>query len=190
MTTALPDPSDPNFLLVNGRKKWITNGMWADYATTLVRTSPPSAARPEYSLLIIPLRDPHPSSPNSAALPSPLSPKNPNQKPLTPGLTLHKIRTSGLHASGAAILVFNDVRVPVANLLGRRGHGFAMVMANFNSERLSLAESALTIARTCLAESVDRARKRRTFGRALLENQVCPSFPLVSLFPTFVFVRW
>lgn len=139
--------------------------MWADYATTLVRTSGPTAPRPEYSLLIIPLRS---TSSSSSSTPPP----GPNPRALVPGLTMRKISTSGLNGSGAALLVFHDVRVPRSNLIGVQGSGFAMVMANFNPERLALAGSALVLARTCLSEAMAHAGRRKTFGRALIENQV------------------
>ncbi|EJD00146.1 acyl-CoA dehydrogenase [Fomitiporia mediterranea MF3/22] len=150
-TTALVDSADASYLVVNGRKKWITNGLFADYATTLVRTSD-SKDTSSLSLLIVPLKTSSDSRPA--------------------GLTIRWIPVSGLKSSGTALIVFKDVRVPRKNIIGKVGTGFSMVMRNFNPERLALSSTAIVLARTCLSDSLSHAMRRETFGKALIENQV------------------
>jgi alkylation response protein AidB-like acyl-CoA dehydrogenase len=75
--------------IVNGSKKWITNGIWADYATAAVRTGGPGAAG--VSLLIIPLK--------------------------VQGVSTRQMFNSGVGASGSTFITFDDVRVPVENLI-------------------------------------------------------------------------
>ena len=87
-------------------------------------------------------------------------------------MNIRWVPVSGLKASGTALIVFKDVRVPRENIIGQEGNGFAMVMRNFNPERLALACSGLTLARTCLSEALTHATRRQTFGKPLIKNQV------------------
>ncbi|GAB7349141.1 hypothetical protein MBLNU459_g8083t1 [Dothideomycetes sp. NU459] len=130
--------------IVNGAKKWITNGVFADYCTAAVRTGGPG--RSGLSLLIIPL----------------------NAK----GVTRRKMENSGVNASGSTYIEFDDVEVPVKNLIGRENHGFGYIMSNFNPERLSLACTALRLARICAEDAYDYATHRETFGTPLINNQI------------------
>lgn len=143
-TTAVLSPGNSHYV-VNGAKKWITNGLWADYVTAAVRTGGPGPSG--ISMLIIPLKD-------------------------TPGITRRRIRNSGLNASGSTYIGFNNVRVPVGNLIGKENEGFKIIMANFNPERLSLAVGSLRLARTCFEEAWGHALRRKTFGKPLMDNQV------------------
>ena len=129
------------YYAVSGSKKWITNGLFADYMTTAVRTSPNAL-----SVLIVPLS--------------------------SPGVSRHRIPTSGCRASGTALITLNNVRVPVGNLLGKEGDGFKLVMSNFNSERLSLSITAIRLSRVCWGEAWSWANRRTTFGKPLIERQV------------------
>ena len=61
--------------------------------------------------------------------------------------------------------------VPVGNLLGVENRGFELVMRNFNHERLALAMQAYGLARVCLAEAVEWASQRETFGKRLVQHQ-------------------
>jgi alkylation response protein AidB-like acyl-CoA dehydrogenase len=130
--------------IVNGSKKWITNGMWADYCTAAVRTGGPG--KRGISLLIIPL----------------------NAK----GVMRRSIENSGVNASGSAFLSFDDVSVPVSNLIGgEENKGFAMIMSNFNPERLGMAAAALRLCRVCAADAYAYACERETFGAPLITRQ-------------------
>ncbi|KAM0690587.1 hypothetical protein Q7P36_009355 [Cladosporium allicinum] len=133
--------------IVNGAKKWITNGVYADYCTAAVRTG--GEGRSGVSALIIPLK----------AL----------------GVTCRKMENSGVAASGSTYIEFDDVEVPVENLLGEENRGFEIIMSNFNHERLWLAGTSLRLARVCIEDAYRYAQKRETFGKPLLENQTIRS---------------
>jgi len=143
-TTAKKSPDGKHYI-VNGQKKWITNGIWADYCTAAVRTGGPGAGG--ISALIIPLKN-------------------------YPGVTTRKQTNSGVNASGSTFIEFDDVRVPVENLLGNENQGFKIVMSNFNHERLWLGVTALRMARVCCEDAYSHAITRHTFGSPLLANQV------------------
>ncbi|GME46821.1 Acyl-CoA dehydrogenase conserved site [Neofusicoccum parvum] len=133
--------------VVNGAKKWITNGIFADYCTAAVRTG--GEGRGGVSALIIPLK--------------------------AKGVTCRKMENSGVNASGSTYIEFDDVRVPAANLLGQENRGFEIIMSNFNHERLWLACTSLRLARVCAEDAFQHATTRETFGKKLIENQVIRS---------------
>jgi len=127
---------------VNGSKKWITNGIWADYCTAAVRTGGPGHGG--ISLLVVPLK--------------------------AEGVTLRRIDNQGVHASGSTFIIFDDVEVPVGNLIGQENHGFRLIMSNFNPERLTLATAAIRLARVCAQDAYTYACERETFGKPLIEH--------------------
>jgi acyl-CoA dehydrogenase len=135
---------DGGHYIVNGTKTFITSGMRADWYTVAVRTG--GAGKSGVSLIVIP-RD-------------------------TPGFTRTPLKKMGWWASDTATLYFENCRVPADHLLGEENQGFALIMRNFNSERLGMAAGATAFARVCLDEAAAYARERKTFGRALIEHQV------------------
>ncbi|KAJ5290567.1 Mannose-binding lectin [Penicillium atrosanguineum] len=136
-----------NIYIVNGAKKWITNGIFADFCTAAVRTG--GEGTEGISALVIPMK--------------------------APGVTCRKIENSGVHASGSTYIEFDQVEVPVANLLGEENKGFPVIMNNFNHERLWLACTSLRMARVCVEDAYQHAITRETFGKKLIENQVIRS---------------
>lgn len=145
LTTTAKKTSDGKFYVINGQKKWITNGIWADYCTAAVRTGGPGAGG--ISALIIPLKN-------------------------YPGVTTRKQTNSGVNASGSTFIEFDDVKVPVENLIGKENGGFKIVMSNFNHERLWLGITALRMARVSCEDAYAHATTRHTFGQPLMANQV------------------
>ncbi|KAF8591953.1 acyl-CoA dehydrogenase [Ramaria rubella] len=143
--TTATKSQDQSHYVVNGAKKWITNGLWADYVTAAVRTGGPGMGG--ISLLIIPLQS-------------------------TPGVVTRRMYNSGLNASGSAFITFADVKVPVENLIGGENEGFKIIMSNFNAERLAMAIGSLRLAQTCFEEAWGHALRRHTFGKLLMENQI------------------
>ncbi|RDW79225.1 acyl-CoA dehydrogenase family protein [Aspergillus mulundensis] len=129
--------------IVNGSKKWITNGIWADYCSAAVRTG--GAGRGGISLLVIPLK--------------------------AKGVTRRRMHNSGVNASGSTFIEFDDVRVPVDHLIGAENKGFPLIMSNFNPERLSLACASLRLARVCAEDAFTYASQRQTFGAPLISRQ-------------------
>lgn len=130
--------------VVDGEKAFITSGMRADYYTVAVRTGGPGAAG--VSLLLVE-RD-------------------------RPGFTRTKLEKMGWWCSDTALLRFDGVRVPAANLIGGENEGFRAIMRNFNSERLSMAAGAVGFAQACLEDALAWARDRQTFGGPLIGHQV------------------
>jgi len=135
---------DGDCYVVNGSKIYITSGMRADFYTVAVRTGGEGAGG--VSLLLL-------------------------EKGM-PGFTQTELKKQGWWASDTAALYFDDVRVPVENLIGGENNGFLGIMMNFNRERIGLATSANSYARVCIDEAVAWARERRTFGKRLADHQV------------------
>ncbi|MFN0164098.1 MAG: acyl-CoA dehydrogenase family protein [Burkholderiales bacterium] len=135
---------DGDEFVVNGLKMFITSGMRADYFSVAVRTGGPGAAG--VSLLLIE-RD-------------------------RPGFTRNELKKMGWWSSDTAALFFDDVRVPVTNLIGEEGRGFKAIMANFNMERLGMAAQAVGYAQAAFDDALAWARERSTFGQKLIEHQV------------------
>jgi len=134
--------SDGKYYVVNGEKKWITGGTFADYFTVAVRTSKGMGG---LSLLLI---------------------------ERGPGVTTRQMACSGAWSGGTAYVTFEDVKVPVANLIGEENKGFKYIMHNFNHERWSLIIQALRFARVCYEEAFKYAHKRKTFGKRLIDHPV------------------
>jgi alkylation response protein AidB-like acyl-CoA dehydrogenase len=75
----------------------------------------------------------------------------------------------GLRASPTVQLVFDNLRVPAANLLGEEGHGFSYAMQSLDNGRLGIAAQAIGIARAALEHSLAYAAERRQFGQAIAD---------------------
>ena len=83
-----------------------------------------------------------------------------------------RLEKMGWHCSDTAELSYVDVRVPVGNLIGPQGSGFAQLMRHFATERLSLAVQAYATAQRCLDLTLAWVRDRHTFGRPLAGRQL------------------
>lgn len=88
------------------------------------------------------------------------------------GVTTRKIETQGAWASGSTFVEFNDVKVPVENIIGQLNQGFKVLMYNFNSERIGSISHAIFSTRVAYDEALRYAHKRRTFGKLLIEHPV------------------
>ncbi|MEV0245785.1 acyl-CoA dehydrogenase family protein [Nocardia sp. NPDC050712] len=142
-TTAI---RDGEHYVVNGAKTFISNGMLADLVIVVARTDP-AAGTKGISLLVL----------ETAAA-----------EGFRVGRVLDKI---GLKSQDTAELFFDDVRVPVTNLLGEAGAGFGYAMNQLVHERLIISEGAITTAEAALAETVRYTKDRRAFGAPLFEMQ-------------------
>jgi len=136
---------DGDHYIVNGSKTYITGGMRANWVSTAVRTGGEGARG--VSMLLIPT-----------------DAEGFSRTPLD--------RKQGWWASDTATLYFDNVRVPVSNLIGEENKGFLVIMTNFNGERMAMAASMEAYGRVCLEEAVNWARERRTFGKRLADHQV------------------
>ncbi|KAJ5365519.1 acyl-CoA dehydrogenase [Penicillium concentricum] len=92
--------------------------------------------------------------------------------PRTEGLTTKHITLSGSTAAGTAFVDFENVKVPINMVVGKRGQGLKYVMSNFNHERLFIGIQALRCARVCLEDSISHAMNRETFGKKLVDHPV------------------
>jgi acyl-CoA dehydrogenase len=136
---------DGDHYIVNGSKTFISGGMRANWVSTAVRTGGKGAKG--VSMLLIPT--------DAEGFSRTLLDKK-----------------QGWWASDTATLYFDNVRVPVANLIGEENKGFLVIMTNFNSERMGMAASMEALGRVCLEEAVQWAQQRRTFGKRLADHQV------------------
>jgi butyryl-CoA dehydrogenase len=90
----------------------------------------------------------------------------------TPGFVVEPpYRKMGWHASDTHGLAFDGCRVPEENLLGERGRGFANFLAVLDKGRIAISALAVGCIQACLDESVEYAKNRVAFGRAIGTNQ-------------------
>jgi len=126
---------------LNGSKTFITNGIHADLVIVVAKTDP-SAGAHGISLLAVE-RD-------------------------MPGFRRgRKLAKAGMHAQDTAELIFEDVHVPEANLLGELGGGFGHLMHNLPQERLSIAVVAVAAAQAALDWTVQYCHERKAFGQEI-----------------------
>jgi len=130
--------------VLDGTKLFITNGVHADLYFIAAKTS---NARHGMSMFIV--------------------------EKGTPGFTVGRaLKKSGWLSSDTAELVFDDCRIPAANLLGEENQGFYSVMKNFQTERIALAAMAIGHCTQALKLTLDFVRQRQAFGAPLFEKQV------------------
>ena len=91
----------------------------------------------------------------------------------TPGFAVsQKLVKMGLRGSPTAELVFEDCRVPATNIVGEENRGVAVVMSGLDLERIGLAFLIIGMAERALELTIDYARSREQFGRAIAEFQL------------------
>ncbi|HZY15424.1 MAG TPA: acyl-CoA dehydrogenase family protein [Ramlibacter sp.] len=130
--------------VLNGTKMFITNGVHADLYFVAAKTGP---GKREVSMFIV--------------------------EKGTPGFSVGRaLKKTGWLSSDTAELVFDNVRVPAANLLGQEGKGFYSVMKNFQTERIALAAMAVGHCQQALKLTLDYVRQRQAFGGTLWNQQV------------------
>jgi acyl-CoA dehydrogenase len=88
------------------------------------------------------------------------------------GVESSPLEKLGWHASDTALINFDEVFVPEENLLGGEGQGFALIMANFQWERLTMSLGAIGGMEVCFEQTVKYAQEREAFGRPISKNQV------------------
>lgn len=90
----------------------------------------------------------------------------------TPGVSVRRMKLQGNWVAGTGVVTFENVKVPVTNLLGKEGQGFKIIARNLNHERLTIAVQAIRQSRLCLEDAIAFARARKTFGKRLIEHEV------------------
>jgi long-chain-acyl-CoA dehydrogenase len=142
-TTAVADGDD---YILNGSKIFITNGYLSDLVIVVAKTGNTGEGSKDISLLLV-----------EAASPG-----------FTKGKPLKKI---GMHAQDTCELFFKDVRVPKANLLGKEGTGFIMLMQELAWERLMIGITSIAGAEAALKHTLDYTRNRKVFGKPVAAFQ-------------------
>jgi alkylation response protein AidB-like acyl-CoA dehydrogenase len=131
--------------VVNGSKTFISNGITSDLVVVAVKTDP-SAGHRGISLLVI----------------------ERGMAGFERGRNLDKL---GMHAQDTAEMFFRDVEVPLANLLGEEGNGFAILMKNLAQERLGIAVSGVAVAQEALDQTLAYTRSRIAFRQPIAQFQ-------------------
>ncbi len=134
--------------VINGSKKWITNGGTNITAgvTAMTRTGTRDNGRPELTAIIVP-QD-------------------------TPGYTRGApYEKTGWRCSDQRPLHFDNCRVPEANLLGEKGRGFQQFLSTLDAGRVAVGALSVGLAQACYDEAIARAKQRRQFGQPIGEFQ-------------------
>jgi acyl-CoA dehydrogenase len=129
--------------VINGEKTYITNGDRAHFIVTAAKTTA-EGGHHGISFLIVDRGE---------------------------GVSSSKLEKLGWDASDTAIISFEDVFVSEENLLGELHQGFALIMANFQWERLAMALGAVGAMQLAWERTASFARERHTFGRPLSGHQ-------------------
>ncbi|MFR0718194.1 acyl-CoA dehydrogenase [Enterobacterales bacterium BD_CKDN230030183-1A_HGKHYDSX7] len=136
---------DGDEYVLNGSKQFITSGLNAGVVIVFAVTDPQAGKR-GISAFIVPTD--------------------------SPGYQVARIEDKlGQHASDTCQIVFDDVRVPVANRLGKEGEGYKIALANLEGGRIGIASQAVGMARAAFEVARDYAHERRSFGKPLIEHQ-------------------
>jgi len=134
-----------DYWLLNGRKNFITNGSFADVFTVFAR---------------------HKGGKTDGKISSFIVEKG------SPGFSIGKIEHKmGIRGSETAELVFEDVKIPRENLLGRAGRGIIVGMRVLACGRLGLGAATLGAAKEALSLSVAHSKERAQFGHKISQNQ-------------------
>ena len=128
--------------VLNGTKRFITNGNVARYCVLACTTDPAQGYKGVINLIV--------------------DLKN------TKGFSLGKIEEKmGILASGTAELVFEDAEVPAENLLGKAGQGFKQMLMGLDCGRIGIGSQALGIGRAALEDALQYAKERVQFGKPI-----------------------
>ena len=131
--------------VLNGTKNFITNGSIGDVAVVFAQTDPPERHKGIAAFIV---------------------------EKSVPGFSVGKLeRKLGIRGSDTAQLLFQDCRVPAANLLGEVGEGFKIALSTLDGGRISIAAQAVGIARACLEDSLAYAKQREAFGKKIADFQ-------------------
>lgn len=130
---------------INGAKMWCTNASIAEYIITLVRTDPAGGSHSLSQILV-------PTS--------------------TPGLKIGPAeKKMGLHGSPTHAVTYENVRVPVGNLIGEEGKGLQQTLATLDGGRIGIGAISLGLAQAAFEYAVNYARERKAFGKAIADQQ-------------------
>ena len=136
---------DGNEWVISGAKMWCTNASIAEYIITLVRTDA-SGGSHSLSQILVPTD--------------------------TPGLTLGPAeKKMGLHGSPTHAVTYENVRVPLNNLIGQEGKGLQQTLATLDGGRIGIGAISLGLAQAAFEYAVNYARERHAFGKPIADQQ-------------------
>ncbi|HUK13572.1 MAG TPA: acyl-CoA dehydrogenase family protein [Thermoanaerobaculaceae bacterium] len=136
---------DGDGYLINGTKQWITNGGEADFYAVIAMTDPARGARGASAFLV---------------------------EKDAPGLSFGKREDKlGIRASSTREVIFDNVRVPLANRIGREGVGFLVTMRTLERARVAVGAQGVGLAAGALEAAVAYARERKQFGKPIAAFQ-------------------
>lgn len=142
-TTAVRDGDE---WVINGEKKFITNGNVSSYCVTAAVTEKGKGYKGISSFLM--------------------------DLDNTPGFKVGRVEDKlGILGSGTAELVFEDARVPADALLGQEGEGFKQMLTTLDGGRIGIASQAVGIGRAVLEEALEYAKGREQFGKPITSFQ-------------------
>jgi alkylation response protein AidB-like acyl-CoA dehydrogenase len=137
---------DGEYYVLNGTKTWISNGIQGGCFAVLAKTDP--QAQPRHKGMAMFLCE--------------------KGAGFTASRKLEKLGYKGIDS---AELVFQDYRVPAANLIGEEGRGFHQAVGGLELGRLNVAARGVGVAKAALAEALKYAQQRHTFGKPIAEHQ-------------------
>jgi butyryl-CoA dehydrogenase len=136
---------DGNQWIINGSKMWCTNASIAEYIITLVRTDSEGGSR-SLSQILVPTD--------------------------TPGLKIGPPeKKMGLHGSPTHVVTYEDVRVPLGNLIGEEGKGLQQTLSTLDGGRIGIGAISIGLAQAAFEHAVNYARERHAFGKPIAEYQ-------------------
>ena len=150
---------DGGHYVINGQKIWTSRAEHSDLMILLARTTPLAEGMKKtqgLSVLLVDMRE-----------------------AIGNGLTIRPIRTMMNHATTEVF--FDDLRVPVENLIGDEGKGFSYILSGMNAERILIASECIGDAKWFIDKTVNYAKERNVFGRAIGQNQGV-QFPIAKAY--------
>lgn len=136
---------DGNEWVINGAKMWCTNASIAEYIITLVRTDATGGSRSLSQILV-------PTDTSGLRI-------GPPEKKM------------GLHGSPTHAVAYEDVRVPLGNLIGEEGRGLHQTLATLDGGRIGIGAISIGLAQAAFEYAVNYARERNAFGKPIAEQQ-------------------
>ncbi len=131
--------------VINGAKMWCTNAGIAEYIIALVRTDPKGGSK-SLSMILVPT----------------------DAKGVNIGPAEKKM---GLRGSPTHGVTFEDVHVPLGNLVGAEGRGLQQTLATLDAGRISIGAISIGLARAAMEAAANYARERKAFGQSISEFQ-------------------
>ncbi|HCF03282.1 acyl-CoA dehydrogenase family protein [Flavobacterium sp.] len=130
--------------IINGSKTFITNGLYADYYIVAAKTQP-ELGNKGISVFLVDTN--------------------------TPGISATKLDKLGWRASDTAEIAFDNVEIPISNLMGEPNKGFPYIMQHFASERLIMAINAHARAEYAIDYTIEYMEQRQAFGTTINKFQ-------------------